>query len=130
MSLAVSLSSRMAVRLAMTSILSSTKELLGIPAEVTDFDSRLKIYINSAIGVLNQIVNGPATPYQLDSYGGDIEHLIPNDSAMQNIAQMYIYSKVRLEFDPPSSSAVLTSLQNKIAEYEWRLSDYTVKTSN
>ena len=33
----------------------------------------------------------------------------------------YIYLKVRLVFDPPSSSALLESINRTIAELEWRI---------
>ena len=33
----------------------------------------------------------------------------------------YVYMRVRLMFDPPSSSFVLTSFENQYKELEWRL---------
>ena len=33
----------------------------------------------------------------------------------------YMYLKVRLVFDPPTSSAAMTAMQEMAKEYEWRL---------
>ena len=33
----------------------------------------------------------------------------------------YIYLKVKLVFDPPTSSFVLDAYKNQISEYEWRM---------
>jgi hypothetical protein len=108
----------------MNAVLASTKELLDVPAEATEFDFQLVLHINTALATLNQIISGPEPAYQITLEDGDLADLIPNDKATRNLVQMYIYAKVRLVFDPPTSSFVLTSLKENIAEYEWRLSDY------
>jgi hypothetical protein len=107
----------------MNAILSSTKELLGIPAEVTDFDTQLVLYINMALTTLNHIGFGPEE-YQITLTDGDLEDFLPDDEHVRSLVQMYIFTKVKVLFDPPSSSYVLTALKETIAEYEWRLSVY------
>lgn len=109
----------------MNKILASTKELLGIPEEVTDFDTQLVIYINMVLMTLNQLGFGTAEPYVTTDTTGDLATFLPDDEGIRSTVQMYIYTKVRLLFDPPTSSFVLATLQTTINEYEWRLTNYT-----
>ena len=41
--------------------------------------------------------------------------------ALLNDIKSYVYLKVRLLFDPPSSSSVSDSMRNMISELEWRI---------
>jgi hypothetical protein len=109
----------------MNEILLATKELLGIPEEVTEFDSQLVNYINMVLVILNQLGVG-ITGYQTSATTGALDEFLPveEDVSMHSLVQMYIYTKVRLLFDPPTSSFVLSSLQGTVQEYEWRLTDY------
>ena len=103
----------------MDSILTSIKQLLGIDASYTQFDSELIMHINSAFFPLTQIGIGPATPYSIkddrDTWTGFFRTDAPNESV-----KLYIYYKVRLSFDPPASSFVLESIKNQIQELEFR----------
>lgn len=109
----------------MATILSTTKDLLGIPAEVEDFDSQLTVNINGAIAIVNEL--GVITYIKIIDADSELEDLI-SDEDLHELLQMYIYMKVRLNFDPPSVASVLQSLENTIKEYEWRLNNY-VQTS-
>lgn len=110
----------------MVSFLDSTKEQLGIPSEVKEFDSQLITLINSALSILNQLGFGPSEGYIITKTNpGDWDEFLPNDESIRNTVLVYIAAKVRLEFDPPTSSFVLTSLEKTIAEYEWRFNTYT-----
>ena len=114
----------------MNTVLSNTKKLLGVPAEVTDFDDQLVIYINMVFAILDQLGVGSVTePYITTADTGSLTEFLPYDDGLHNLVQMYIYTKVRILFDPPQSSAVLTALDATIKEYEWRLTDYTEQTA-
>lgn len=108
----------------MNKILGATKELLGLPLDVTDFDTQLVMHINAVFLVLNQLGVGTDDPYIITLAEGDLEDFIEDESA-HGLIQMYIYTKVRLVFDPPTTSFVLAALAESIKEYEWRLSDYS-----
>lgn len=105
-------------------ILSSTKELLGVPADVTDFDNQLVNYINMALHSLYQTGVGTGVS-QITLTTGDFDSILPGEDSIHSTLQMYIYMKVRLLFDPPTSSFVLSSLESQIKELEWRLQDYS-----
>ena len=104
----------------MNSILKTIKKLLGIDEEYEHFDQDLIIYINSAISTLRQLGVGSAEGY---SILGDQETW--NDYLGVGLilldVQTYIYYKVRLSFDPPSSSYLLDAIERQIKELEWRL---------
>lgn len=107
-----------------SSILLSVKDLLGVPAEAIEFDGQLVSYINMVFETMHQLGFGTEDTYVTTKTSGDITEFLPDDEGAQGMALIYIYTKVRLLFDPPASSFVLTSLQAMIAEYEWRLTNY------
>ena len=103
-------------------ILNDTKELLGLPSNVTDFDLQLINNINSVLFTLNNIGVGE-TGYQTTLEEGNLDDFVPDNEEVKAAVQMYIFMKVRLLFDPPASSFVLTSLEAQLKELEWRLVD-------
>lgn len=103
----------------MDSILTSIKKLLGLDADYTQFDADIIMHINSTFMVLNQLGVGPSTPYTISDSTATWDDFI--DDGSSEAVKTYIYMKVKILFDPPSSSFVLESLKNQISEYEWRL---------
>ena len=108
------------------SILTSIKKLLGITEDYEYFDTDIKIHINSIFATLNQLGVGPKRPFKITGKveTWDMFMLSWKDSEQKidiEFVKTYIYLKVRLLFDPPSSSAVMQAFQEQAAEYEWRL---------
>ena len=102
------------------SILNTTKKLLGIMPEYEHFDQDLIMHINSVFLILKQMGVGPETPYFIT----DASQTWSDFSEDINLIQMvksYMGAKVRMLFDPPTSSSVMEALKNQIAEFEWRL---------
>ena len=104
----------------MDSILTSIKKLLGIAEEYEHFDSDLIMHINSVFMVLNQLGVGPVEGFSITGKTETWEDFTQNDLMIQSV-KSYVYLKVRLLFDPPSSSAVMESINRQIGELEWRL---------
>jgi hypothetical protein len=104
----------------MDSILTSIKKMLGIEAEVTQFDTDIIININSVFMVLTQLGVGPTTGFIITDDSETWSDFL-GDVITQEAVKTYIYLKVRLIFDPPSSGFVLESTQRLINEFEWRL---------
>lgn len=104
----------------MDSILTSIKKLLGIAEEYEHFDSDLIMHINSVFMVLNQLGAGPAEGFSITDKTETWEDFTQNNLMIQSV-KSYVYLKVRLLFDPPSSSAVMESINRQISELEWRL---------
>lgn len=104
----------------MDSILDSVKKLLGITKEYTAFDPDIIIHINSVFFTLNQLGVGPEEGFSISDSSTTWEDYLPEGSKLEAV-KSYIYLKVRMLFDPPTSSFVLTSMENQAKEYEWRL---------
>lgn len=103
----------------MDSILTSIKKMLGIDEEYEQFDPELIMFINSAFGILFQLGVGPKDEmYKIDGSGNTWDEFIPEDQI--ETVKSYVFMKVKLMFDPPSSSFVLSSYQDLIKEFEWR----------
>lgn len=103
----------------MDNILNSIKKLLGINPEFTEFDQDLMIHINSVFMILNQIGIGPKEGFALETGLERWEEYINKKN--ENAVRSYVFLKVKLLFDPPTSSALIESIRTSIAELEWRL---------
>lgn len=102
------------------SILTSIKTLLGITNECTDFDPVIIMHINSVFTILNQMGVGPTAGFRIEDKNTSWdEYLSPEDDL--DAVKSYIYLKVKMLFDPPLGSAVMTAMNNQINELEWRL---------
>lgn len=101
----------------MESILTSIKKLLGIEAEVTDFDVDIIIGINTAFSRLNQLGVGPEEGFSIEDEYQMWENFI-GTSPKFNDVKTYIYLKTKLVFDPPLSSSVLSAMERQIQELE------------
>lgn len=104
----------------MESILKSIKKLLGISDEETHFDSDLIMHINSVLTILNQLGVGPSDGLSIVDDTSVWDDFI-NDDVDFNAVKTYIYLKVKLVFDPPLNSSVLSAMERQISELEWRL---------
>ena len=102
------------------SVLLSTKQMLGISPEDTSFDVNVIMSINTALTTLmdlglteveDQIIIDDDMTWD-DLLGGrtDIEYV-----------KTYIYQKVKMIFDPPTSTAAIDAMQRSISELEWRI---------
>lgn len=103
------------------SILASIKDAAGVSSEDNAFDEELVLHINSTFITLRQNGIGPETLFFIEDETATWHDFIDDDSILPMI-KSYITLQVRVLFDPPTSSALMDALKNKIAEYEWRLS--------
>ena len=102
------------------SILTSTKKLLGLAEEYEDFDADIIIHINSVLTILSQLGVGPQGGFIVmdeqttwNDYFGDNKNL--------EFVKSYVYLKVKLLFDPPTSTSVADSINRTLSELEWRI---------
>lgn len=105
----------------MDSILTSIKKLLGITAEYKQFDPDLIIHINSVFLILKQIGIGPEQGFSISGEYETWKQFLPEGSENFEAVKSYMYIKVKLLFDPPTSSAVMEAMNRIASEYEWRL---------
>lgn len=105
------------------SILDSTKKILGIDSEYDAFDLDVMMHINGALSTLTQLGLGPEEGFMIEGRDEEWGDLLEDDMRLNSV-KTYIYLKVRLLFDPPSTSFVLEAMKNQITELEWRLNVY------
>jgi hypothetical protein len=100
------------------SILTSTKKILGISPLDDSFDLDIITHINSAISTLEQV-------------GLEVIEYITDDSSVWadvfgsnpqlSLIKTCVYLQVRVLFDPPATSYLLSAAQEQIREHVWRL---------
>ena len=104
-------------------ILTSTKKILGLGSDYTPFDQDILTHINSAFAVLYQLGVGPSAAFSIeDETATWDEFSIPTEQL--SLVKSYIYLKVRMMFDPPSTSFHIEAMNRQITEQEWRLSTF------
>lgn len=102
------------------SILKSTKKILGLAADYTPFDLDVITHINASFSILNQLGVGPIDAFYIEDESavwGDFD--VPVNQL--NLVKTYVYLKTRYLFDPPTTSFLLSAMEQQIKEYEWRL---------
>lgn len=105
----------------MDSILSSTKQLAGLGPDYEPFDPQIIMYINSVFLVLKQLGVGPEEGFFITDDSSTWDEFIPENEFLCEAVKAYMGDKVRLRFDPPTSTALLEALKQNVAECEWRL---------
>ena len=103
----------------MESILNSIKKMLGPDAEYDHFDPDIIMHINTVFMILNQLNIGPSEGFAIVD---GLEEWGDYTTALnENAVRTFVYLKVKLMFDPPTSSVLMDSINNTLAELEWRL---------
>lgn len=105
------------------SILNTIKKLLGAGPDYTPFDEDLIVHINTYIRVLNQLGVGSES-FEITSNVETWSDFLGDDMVLFAQVKSYLYGKVRLIFDPPTSSIVLQALKEATDENEWRIIEY------
>ena len=102
------------------SILNSIKKLLGLPEDYTPFDQDVIIHINTFLGVLNQMGVGKSG-FHIEDEDETWGDFLGHHSASLHEAKTYVYLRVKMVFDPPSSSMAADAIKSNIDELGWRL---------
>ena len=105
----------------MESILTSIKKLLGIAEEYEHFDNDIIMHINSVFMILTQLGVGPSKGFVITDSSASWDDFLPEGGEKLQAVKTYMYMKVRVMFDPPTSSAVMESMNRMVNEFEWRL---------
>jgi hypothetical protein len=101
------------------SILDTTKKLLGFESDYTAFDLDIITHINAVFFTLSQLGVGPSTGFLITDKEAKWADFIGEDNI--NAVKSYMFMRVRLMFDPPTTSFHLDSLKKMAEEIEWRL---------
>lgn len=103
------------------SILNTTKKLLNIPADYDAFDLDVIIHINSVFATLHQLGVGPVGSFSIENDGPKWSDFLPSNNPELVSVKSYMAAKVRMMFDPPTTSFAIDALGKIISEFEWRL---------
>lgn len=103
-----------------SSILTSTKKVLGIEENYTAFDVDILMHINSVFSTLHQLGIGPIEGFAVDDATAMWSHFLGTDPRFNSV-KTYTFLKVRILFDPPGTSYLIESLRKQAEELEWRL---------
>ena len=104
-----------------SNILNDVKEAIGIMPDYTVFDQTLIMHINSVFMILHQLGVGPDKTFQISTGTEQWTDFLPITYENFESVKTYICMKVRLLFDPPSSSTHMECIKQAINEFEWRL---------
>lgn len=105
----------------MDSILTTIKKMLGgMTEQNTHFDTEIIAHINTALFRLHQLGVGPTKRAHIEDSTSTWESVFGNMDDIQAVKD-FIYFRVKLSFDPPTSSFVLESIKEQIKELEWCL---------
>ena len=102
------------------SILRSVAKLIGITDDYTVFDPDLIMHINTMLAVLHQLGALKTTEFAITDESTTWSDVL-RSSDLLSPALSYVAIRVRLIFDPPSSSATAQALKENSNELEWRL---------
>lgn len=101
-------------------ILNTIKTMLGLETDYNAFDIDVIVAINSAFMSLNQLGVGPERGFRIVD-GSELWTDFIGDTKLLGSVQTYVYLRTKLVFDPPSTSFVLSAMQDEIKELGWRL---------
>lgn len=101
------------------SILDTTKKLLGFESDYTAFDLDIITHINTVFSTLQSLGVGPPEGFMIT----DKEAVWDEFTGLENMnmVKSYMFMRVRIMFDPPTTSFHLESLNKQAQEIEWRL---------
>lgn len=104
----------------MDSILDSIKKIIGAEQLGTDFDADIIFAINTVFSLLSQKGIGPETPFMIEDATAKWTDFMEDIDEHREVIN-YMGAKVRLIFDPPTSSTHLSVLQETAKELETML---------
>lgn len=104
----------------MDSILTSIKKMLGIDEGYSHFDYDILMHINTVLFILAQAGVGPEEGFIVTSDKEQWSDFVGESKRFEAV-KTYVFLKVKMAFDPPTSSFVLDSMKTMAQELEWRL---------
>lgn len=110
------------------SVLKTIKQLLGLSADYAPFDEDIKVHINMALATLRQIGVGAAN-FEVKSEVEKWVDVIGIDKDLASV-KSFVYFKVRLAFDPPSTSFAIQAIEKQLEELSFRLTVEGERISN
>lgn len=102
------------------SILNTVKKYCGLSDDYDAFDQDILVLINGAILELSQNGIGPDSGFTVSNVAAAWDDFVGDFSNPGAVAS-YVSLKVKMLFDPPTSSFVLDAYKKQLDELIWRL---------
>lgn len=102
------------------SILLTIKKLLGPTEDYDAFTVDIITHINSAFATYTTMGIGPSSGYQITDEN-NVWSEFTDDPMIFSLVKPAVYLRVKLAFDPPSSSFIQESYKKQLEELEWRM---------
>ena len=102
------------------SILLNIREMLVGDPDDDSFDQDLIFDINTALNTLTQVGVGPIGGFKITGASEVWSDFLGNNQMLE-MAKDFVKYKVRVLFDPPSSSFVLDQYNKELDQMLWRL---------
>lgn len=102
------------------SILLSTKKSLGLDPSMEHFDTDIIMCVNTALNVLTQLGVGPIEGFSISSAEETWDQFLGDETRL-NLVKTYVFLKTKMIFDPPTIGGLISSYQEQLKEYEWRI---------
>lgn len=106
----------------MDSILNYVKKNIGLSTDDSHFDPDIISDINNVLSYLTQLGIGPESGFEISDSFAKWSDFLPSEPKW-NCVKTYVHLKVKLIFDPPSSSSLLEAINREIKELEWRITN-------
>ncbi len=103
------------------SILLTIRNLIGPSVTYDIFDPALIVHINTVLMILRELGIGPANGFRITGTNETWSDFLGSDRVDLEAVKTYVYLRVKVLFDPPSSSFVLNSMKEQADELTWRL---------
>ena len=113
----------------MDSILKSVKKLLLLGVEPGAFDEDVILHTNAALLTMTQLGIGPAEGFAITGGEETWTEFLGANTLLESVKACVAY-KVKMAFDPPTSTALIESMNRLIGEYEWRINVAGDKPAN
>jgi len=102
------------------SILDSIKKVLGLAPDYTAFDADIIMHINSVLSDLNQLGVGLDPGFAIEDNVATWSAFLGDDPRLNNV-KSYMFLRLKLLFDPPTTRYTISGLESQIKELEWRI---------
>jgi hypothetical protein len=109
------------------SILTTIKKLLGLDEGYTVFDLDVITHINTAFSTLTQLGVGPSSGFMIQDETAVWSDYVMDDWEYNQI-KTYIYLRTKQYFDPPTTRYTISSIDNMINEFAWRINVHREET--
>ena len=101
-------------------ILASIKKMNNVLEDDKSFDQDLILYINSALMIVMQEWHGMDHAFKLEDGTETWDEILGDDTDYEGVKEL-VGLRVRLMFDPPTSSTAVEAIKSQIQDLEWRM---------